>query len=104
MPAVELFDSRDSADAEPLMTILGQPVVQTSFSASTVAAMGPATPLESRDKLFPLSQEPLEPSVPSKLPPVLDDVPSAATNNMRQSSSSLSGDSMIPCLTPPAPK
>ena len=33
MPAVELFDSRDSADAEPLMTILGQPVVQTSFSA-----------------------------------------------------------------------
>jgi hypothetical protein len=92
MPAVELFDSRDSADAEPHMTILGQPVVQTTFSASTVVAMGSATPLDSPDDLFPLSQEPPDPIVPSKLPAVLDDVPTAAINNMRLSSSSPSDD------------
>ena len=65
MLAVGLFDSRDSVDAEPLMTILGQPVVQTTFSASTVAAMGSATPLDSPDDLFPLSQGPPEPIVPT---------------------------------------
>ena len=43
MPAVELSDSRDSVDAEPMLTILGQPVIQSFSFAATVAAMGTAT-------------------------------------------------------------
>ena len=96
MSSVDLFDSRDSADSEPLLTLLGQPVIQPSYQPSPdlIAAMGPASPLDSPDDLFPPSQEAPDPFVPSKLPPVLDDVPSAAINNMRHSSASPSSDSL----------
>jgi len=102
MSSVDLFDSRDSADSEPLLTLLGQHVVKPSIAAQLpyqpspdlIAAMGPASPLDSPDDLFPPSQEAPDPLVPSKLPPVLDDVPSAAINNMRHSSSSPSNDAL----------
>ena len=102
MSSVDLFDSRDSADSEPLLTLLGQHVIKPSLAAQPpyqpspdlIAAMGPASPLDSPDDLFPPSQEAPDPFVPSKLPPVLDDVPSAAINNMRHSSASPSSDSL----------
>ena len=100
MTSVDLFDPdpdgpRDSADAEPLMTLLGQPVVQSSFSAVTIEMMGAASPLDSPEDIFSPSQEASDHIAPSKLPPVLDDVPSAAINNMRQSSASPPSDSSL---------
>ena len=82
--------SRDSEDAKPLVTLLGQSVLQSTWKPSPVLEeiIGPISPLDSPDDLFSQSHADSAPLVPSKLPPVLDDVPSAAINNMRNSSSS----------------